>query len=82
MKNITFNESENKIYPMVVWSFACKNARKNNWETIALDRWRFQRRIDEFGKIINPILNSTHRCYINKDRFFEIKKILRKVLFL
>jgi hypothetical protein len=32
--------------------------RKGEWETLAVDRSRFQRRIDDIALILNPILES------------------------
>lgn len=43
-------------HPMIVWSFAYKQARKGTWETEQLDRLRFQKRIKELDKILTPVL--------------------------
>lgn len=45
-----------KIHKMYVWQFAYKQARKNNWEEIYLDRIRFKDRINKTDQIISPIL--------------------------
>lgn len=44
------------VHPMIVWSFAYKQARKGTWEVDALDRLRFQKRIEEVNKILTPVL--------------------------
>lgn len=45
-----------EVHPMVVWSFAYRQARKGTWEADALDRLRFKKRIEELDKILTPIL--------------------------
>lgn len=44
------------VHPMVVWSFAYRQARKGTWEADALDRLRFKKRIDELDEILTPVL--------------------------
>ena len=44
------------VHPMIVWSFAYRQARKGTWELDALDRLRFQKRIEEVDKILTPVL--------------------------
>lgn len=44
------------VHPMIVWSFAYRQARKGTWEVDALDRLRFQRRVEEVDKILTPVL--------------------------
>ena len=44
------------VHPMIVWSFAYRQARKGTWEVDALDRLRFQKRIEEVDKILTPVL--------------------------
>ena len=44
------------VQPMIVWSFAYRQARKGTWEVDALDRIRFQKRIEEVDKILTPVL--------------------------
>lgn len=43
-------------HPLIVWSFAYKQARKGSWEMEALDRLRFQKRIRELDEILTPVL--------------------------
>jgi len=44
------------VHPMIVWSFAYRQARKGTWEVDALDRLRFERRVEEVDKILTPVL--------------------------
>ena len=44
------------VHPMIVWSFAYRQARKGTWELDAIDRLRFQKRIEEVDKILTPVL--------------------------
>jgi len=44
------------VHPMIVWNFAYRQARKGTWEVDALDRLRFQKRIEEVDKILSPVL--------------------------
>jgi Phosphatase-1 catalytic subunit binding region len=69
MKNVTFNESQNRVY---VLDDDYGDYRKMYWEFIALDRMRFQKHIEEIGVVINSVLTYVHRCKIFKERF-EIK---------
>lgn len=57
---VTFNP-DIKISTMDLWAFAYYEARKSNWQQIVADRNRFQRRINQTGKIISPVLNAEHR---------------------
>ena len=56
-KNVTFNDYVN-IHPMIVWSFAYRQHRKTYWEFVAVDRWRFRRRINKFEGDYNRIKQS------------------------
>jgi Phosphatase-1 catalytic subunit binding region len=69
MKKVHFNECCNKVHPMILWSFAYRNARKTYWEYFVLDRGRFQRRIQETAVIINPILDCNYRLKVYNERF-------------
>ena len=44
------------VYPMVVWNFAYKQARKGTSAADALDRSRFQKRVKKLKEILTPIL--------------------------
>jgi len=44
------------VHPMIVWNFAHKQARKGTWEADALDRLRFQKRVEELSEILTPVL--------------------------
>lgn len=69
MKKVTFNIENNKVYFMVTWNFAYKSSRERYWEILAIDRMRFARRIEEISNVINPILDSSHRCNVYNDRY-------------
>lgn len=60
---------EPQIHLMCVWNFAYKSSRRGPWETYAIDRFRFQRRIYEMNKMLQPILDQDHRNKIYKARF-------------
>ena len=47
---------EPKVYPMIAWGFAYREARKGNWEQCARDRERFERRINNVKLILDPVL--------------------------
>ena len=46
-KKVTFNDRVTE-HKLIVWQFTYKECRRKYWEIIALDRFRFQRRIDKF----------------------------------
>lgn len=69
MKVVSFNENNNKVYLLIKWNYAYKNARKRYWECFATDRLRFARRIHLTAKIINPVLEINHRYRVYKERF-------------
>lgn len=71
MKKVTFRDSCNETYTLVTWNFAYRASRKQYWEFFAVDRMRFQRRINHLSTIINPILDKEHRCRIYNERFME-----------
>lgn len=54
MKKVSF-DSNIKILNMHVWSFAYNEARKNNWKTIAADRYRFDLRRQRFEAMLAKI---------------------------
>lgn len=54
-KKVRFND-EPKIRIMYAWPFAHEQARKGNWQQVAIDRIRFNNRMTELDKIISPIL--------------------------
>lgn len=53
-KKIRFDPNV-KILHMHVWSFAYHNARKNNWTSIAADRYRFELRKQKLQKKLDEI---------------------------
>lgn len=68
-RKVKFDTSRNKMYNMVVWNYAYREARKGRWEIKALDRFRFQRRIQSVGVVILNILDQKHRHRIYMERF-------------
>lgn len=77
MKRVTIDESRNRIYHIT----ADDDCRNTYWEFVALDRVRFQKRIQDTAAIINSILNHNHRCKVFKERF-EINTILQIMSFI
>lgn len=74
-KSVTFNEHKNEVFLMIVWDFAYRNSRKNDYKKILADRLRFKRRIRMCEENIIKILDYNHRqimynyiikCKINK----------------
>lgn len=53
-----------RIHHMRTWVFAYQAARIGPWETYSRDWHRFQKRIDDTGKIIGPILQPVHRANV------------------
>ena len=49
-KVVTFDDVPQIKY-MHVWQFASKKYRQRYWENVALDRIRFQRRINKFEQV-------------------------------
>lgn len=69
MKTVAFNTSQNKIYPLVAWNYAYREARKGYWNTVIADRYRFQRRISQIETLLVNVLHMKHRERIYKERF-------------
>lgn len=63
---------------MCVWSFPCFNARKGDWQQVAADRMRFERKIKQIEKILSPILSESHREKIAVKLNLENKKIKKQ----
>lgn len=55
------NFGEVTIYPMIVWAYACKMARRGPWEEYARDRVRFSHRIATIEPVISSVLQVDHR---------------------
>lgn len=70
-RELQFDMAKNKIYNMIVWSYAYQQARKGHWQTVAVDRCRFERRITETNKVLENILKTDHRMRIYKERFSQ-----------
>lgn len=52
------------IHPMVKWSFAYQAARKGCWQTCALDRAHFHRKIQQCEEILEPVLKNHCQRYL------------------
>lgn len=70
-REIKFDMTKNKIYNMIVWRYAYEQARRGHWQTVAVDRSRFERRIAETSKVLEDILKTDHRMCIYKERFSQ-----------
>lgn len=69
MKIVKF-EKNIKIYNLIVWSFAYREARNGKlWQELALDRFRFNNRIKKIEKEISHIFMEEHRMNIYRSRF-------------
>lgn len=68
-QKVKFDETKNVTHNLLVWSYAYQQARRGHWQTVALDRCRFERRIIETNKVLENILKTDHRNHIYKDRF-------------
>ena len=68
-KSVTFQEEKNKLYVLVQWNFAYKQARKCEFRTYYLDRLRFEKRINNCKIILDPILSKEHRTKMYLTRF-------------
>lgn len=58
-----------QIQYLYVWGFAYREARKGLWGQVALDRYRFNRRIIGIESIISTILSADHRTKNFRLRF-------------
>lgn len=58
---VKFDMTKNKIHNMVVWRYAYEQARKGHWQTVALDRCRFARRVEEANQVLGYVLDCNHR---------------------
>lgn len=45
-----------EIKILYAWPYAHRQARKGDWHIAAIDRIRFQRRIEKTQNILNPVL--------------------------
>lgn len=68
-RKIKFDMTNIKIHNMIVWRYAYEQARKGHWQTVAVDRSRFERRIAETTKVLEDILKPDHRTRIYTERF-------------
>ena len=54
-KTVRFDDCV-KVRKLCVWNYAYRQCRKTYWMTVAVDRCRFERRIQDGERILNPIL--------------------------
>lgn len=75
IKKVTFLVGgQPKIKYIYHWLYAHREARKSvNWEQMAVDHYRFQRRISQLESIISPVLDPVHRCAVYEAREFQYK---------
>lgn len=66
MKKVSFNE-KNKVFNLVAWSFAYREARKSDYLTV--NRLHFQRRIQLCEEKMTQIFSNVHRMKIYNERF-------------
>jgi hypothetical protein len=71
MKRVRFDEGKNKVYTIVAWNYAYKQARDNFYERLAWDRAHFQRRIHHFSTIVKNVFTVEHRNKIYCERFLS-----------
>ena len=76
---VRFVDAPATIHLMVRWSSAYKQARCGQiWLQYARDTDRFQRRIKQVEKILDPILQREYRENIYQDRFKNFRIRFRK----
>lgn len=68
-KSVTFNEENNKVYLLVVWSYAQRQSRKSEFTKQYLDRLRFERKIKECEDSLRIIFDEKHRNKIFNQRY-------------
>lgn len=68
-KKVWFDDSKNKMYYLRTWNYAYGQARKGLWELEAIDRMRFQRRIDNVHTVLRNVLTAEHRLQVYMQRF-------------
>lgn len=59
------------VHPIIAWNYAYAAARKGPWEQFARDRDRFDRKIQELSKVLNPVLSNCHREKVYSERFSD-----------
>lgn len=68
MKKVTFN-GKNKVFTLVAWNFAYREARKSDYLTVYINRLHFQRRIQLCEEKMTQIFSNVHRAKIYNERF-------------
>lgn len=67
-KRVNF-ELKPDIFYMRKWDYAYREARKGRWHLFAIDRFRFQRKINEIEKLLSPIFDLDHRKAVFEERY-------------
>lgn len=70
-KSVSFNLQKNEIILLYDTNDLEMQESRNGklWIFMALDNQRFKNRIKSLDNILNPILSSSHRTKIYKERF-------------
>lgn len=68
-KSVRFSLEDNRVVKMTTWSFAYREARKRHWENVAVDRFRFSRRIQQSAGVLDAILDSNHRMIVEINSY-------------
>lgn len=63
------------VHPIIAWNYAYCAARKGPWEQYARDRARFQRKIKDLERVLNPVFQKMHRDTVYTERFSDNKTI-------
>lgn len=69
-KRVKFNDKP-IIKIMFAWQFAHSQARKNTWQQVALDRFRFDTRIGKLNEIISPILEKKYEKFVENYQKYQ-----------
>ena len=67
--HVRFCLDKNEVCNMVTWQYAYKQSRIGKWEKMALDRFRFARKIKILERLLCHILTKKHRNRIYDERF-------------
>lgn len=68
-KSVNFSDERNRIYILVKWQFAYRQARKGDNGKTYLDRLRFEKRIIQSEIILHLIFDKELRSKIFNERF-------------
>lgn len=76
VKKVSFDPNV-KVQNMHVWSFAYHEARKSEWMKNAADRYRFDLRKQNFGKMLTKFFSR----HLFKIRKYKMEVMLAKIDF-